>query len=52
MGTLMACPYPTGWMAGSARRWSSHGRGKLDGELTLLDADGTVLARFDPRLDR
>jgi heat shock protein HslJ len=53
MGTLMACPVPDRLdrrfreALVIARSWRIS-----DGELTLLDADGTVLARFDPRLER
>ena len=53
MGTLMACPVPDRLdrrfreALVIARSWRIS-----DGKLTLLDADGTVLARFDPRLDR
>jgi heat shock protein HslJ len=53
MGTLMACPIADRLdrrfreALVIARAWKV-----AENELTLLDADGRVLARFAPRLDR
>jgi copper homeostasis protein (lipoprotein) len=53
MGTLMACPIPDRLdrrfreALVMTRSWKVTG-----GELTLLDENGTVVARFEPRVDR